>query len=145
MKIKPDPIEQYLEQLELLGNDELRLFNDLDPTYYSIRHLLEVREHWIEQVHLFHKSNGVKNILGLSTATWLIITACCFYMVMEDYFLIFCCIVSCIFTCVFLLSLFAIRTKFKSRAHLDHVGRLINTELENRGVKIPHYDYQKDS
>ena len=55
MKIKADPIEQYLERLEQLGNDELRLFNDLDPTYYTIRHLLEVREHWIEQVHLFHK------------------------------------------------------------------------------------------
>ena len=134
-----------LEKLEQIGNDELRLFSDLDPTYYTIRHLLEVRERWIEQVHLFHRSNSVKNLLGFSTVAWLMITFFCHYMGMEDYFLVICLFVSGIFTFIFLFSVFAIRNKFKSQSHLDAIGKLINGELEKRGVKIPHYDYQKDA
>jgi len=65
MKRTPDSIEQCLNQLEVIGNDELMLFMDLDPTYYTIRHLLEVRETWVEQVHLFQRSNSVKNLLGV--------------------------------------------------------------------------------
>ena len=144
MKPQSDPIQQYLDQLENVGNDELRLFNDLDPSYYTIRHLLEVREQWIEQVHLYHRSNSVKNLLGFSTAAWLMITAFCFYMGLENYFLIICLFVSGVFTFIFLFSLFAIRNKFKSRSHLNGIGQSINSELERRGVKIPHYDYQKD-
>ncbi len=144
MKPQSDPIQEYLDQLESIGNDELHLFNDLDPTYYTIRHLLEVREQWIEQVHLYHRSNSVKNLLGFSTIAWMMITAFCLYMGLEDYFLIICLFVSGVFTFIFLFSLFAIRNKFKSRAHLNGIGQAINSELERRGVKIPHYDYQKD-
>lgn len=144
MKPKSDPIEQYLEGLESLGNDELRLFSDLDPSYYTIRHLLEVREQWIEQVHLYHRSNSVKNLLGFSTAAWLAISVFCMYMEMANYFLIICLFVTAVFTFIFLFSVFAIRSKFKSRAHLDRLGQMINGELERRGVKIPHYDYQNE-
>jgi len=144
MRKKPDPIEQQLQKIEQIGNDELRLFSDLDPTFYTIRHLLEVREHWIAQVQLFHRSNGVKNLLGFSTAFWWAMSSICFYMNVENYFLIVCLFVTAVFTFIFLFSVFAIKTKFKSRAHLNKMGKLINEELEKRGVKIPHYDYQKD-
>lgn len=142
MKRTPDSIEQYLNQLETVGNDELILFMDLDPTYYTIRHLLEVREIWVEQVHLFQRSNSVKNLLGFSTAAWMLISSLCYYMSIESYVLVICLFVTAIFSFLFFFSVFAIRTKFKSQSHLDNIGRLINMELEKRGVKIPHYDYK---
>ena len=119
------------------------MFADLEPSYYTIRQLLEIREQWIEQVHLYHRSHSVKNLLGFSTAAWLAITGFCGYMEMEHYFLIICLFVTAVFTFIFLFSVFAIRSKFKSRAYLDRLGQLINGELERRGVKIPHYDYQQ--
>ena len=142
MKRTPDSIEQYLNQLETVGNDELMLFLDLDPSYYTIRHLLEVRETWVEQVHLFQRSNSVKNLLGFSTAAWMLISCLCYYMSIESYVLVICLFVTSIFSFLFFFSVFAIRSKFNGSAHLDNIGRLINMELEKRGVKIPHYDYK---
>ncbi len=141
MKRTPDSIEQCLNQLETVGNDELMLFMDLDPTYYTIRHLLEVRETWVEQVHLFQRSNSVKNLLGFSTGAWILISSLCYYMSIESYVFVICLFVTAIFSFLFCFSVFAIRSKFKSQSHLDNIGRLINMELEKRGVKIPHYDY----
>ncbi len=141
MKRTPDSIEQCLNQLETVGNDELLLFMDLDPTYYTIRHLLEVRETWVEQIHLFQRSNSVKNLLGFSTAAWILISSLCYYMSIESYVLVICLFVTAIFSFLFFFSVFAIRSKFKSQSYLDNTGRLINMELEKRGVKIPHYDY----
>ncbi len=141
MKRTPDSIEQCLNQLEAVGNDELKLFMDLDPTYYTIRHLLEVRETWVEQVHLFQRSNSVKNLLGFSTGAWILISSLCYYMSIESYVFVICLFVTAIFSFLFCFSVFAIRSKFKSQSHLDNIGRLINMELEKRGVKIPHYDY----
>ena len=141
MKRTPDSIEQCLNQLETVGNDELMLFMDLDPSYYTIRHLLEVRETWVEQVHLFQRSKSVKNLLGFSTAAWMLISSLCYYMTIESYIFVICLFVTSIFSFLFFFSVFAIRSKFKSQSYLDNVGQLINMELEKRGVKIPHYDY----
>ena len=73
MKNKHEPLDKYLERLENEAANELQEFVELEPSYYSTDHLLELRRQWLGEIQLFQQMQKVNLIIGASSPIWFIV------------------------------------------------------------------------
>lgn len=143
MKNKHESLDNYLERLEKEATNELQEFVELEPSYYSTDHLLELRRQWLGEIQLFQQMQKVNIIIGACSPIWFTVGVLFLILEMEILAVIAFCLFS-VFLLVFLIASFVVKRRFKSRGYLEFIGNLLNDELQLRGIRVQKFDYKKN-
>lgn len=143
MKKKHESLDAYLERLEQEANNELQEFVELEPSYYSTDHLLDLRRQWLGEMQLFQQMQKMNLVIGACAPIWMLVGILFSFLKMQILTVIAFCLFS-VFTLTFVVASLVVKRRFKSRGYLEHIGDLLNTELQSRGIRVQHFDYKRN-
>ncbi|MEM6318861.1 MAG: hypothetical protein AAF960_14410 [Bacteroidota bacterium] len=144
MNKKHESIDHLLDRLEKEATNELQEFVELDPSYYSTEHLLDLRRQWLSEVQLFRQMQKMNLIIGGCAPVWFAVGILFSILKMEILTVVSFCLFS-VFLFTFLVASFVVKRKFKSLGYLEFIGDLLNDELQSRGIRVQRFDYKRNS
>ena len=143
MNKKHETLDKYLERLEHEAANELQEFVELEPSFYSTDHLLDLRRQWLGEMQLFRQMQKMNLIIGGCSPVWFAVGILFANLEMQILTILSFCLFS-VFLFTFLVASFVVKKKFKSRGYLEYIGNLLNDELQLRGIRVQHFDYKKN-
>jgi len=122
------------ERLEREATDELRLLDDLGPTFFDTDHLMELHAKVCEQLTLQQRHQRVALSIGAAGAGWMLLGVIAQLLQFQVLALVafgLCASGLSIFLGLLIFS----QKRFQTKGHLDHTKHSIEDELRSRRDK----------
>ncbi len=131
--MKDYAIQYYLKKLECDNRNELETILTVNPAYFSLEYLRELKLKWENQEEIIN--NLFNQLIGLVifSPTW-IVSGLIFAIFTEGFFLTNIIYLFPISVFIFLIGMLYIAIRYGGKNHQAKIGKTIYSELERRRI-----------
>lgn len=126
----------FWAQLEKEANDDLDLLSEIGPAYFSVDHLMDLRQELREKVSLFERRQRIAMLMGASGAFWVMLAILARY-VGQGWLLITAFVATVLCFAAYAFIIVQQQRIFKSKGELEFSLRQVEDELRKRAMATP--------